>query len=288
MKICAYIPVGPLDSMGFQYLSDIVLRENSKYFDKLYVVSSYRGTKSLPYEADNIELISDERSWFPLQNGKELFTIKEYDDRHQFIFQLAREDGYDFLLHIHINQLIDKRNFEKLYKYAQDIYDLNKDYGYLYKSYLIGKKIMVPDRRLPYLINLHSKKTFCWGADSLWVNNHKLYIKAHRSKNVEYFIYDIDGLLTEEDSKNRWDFYTIHLYKYAKYPLIWDYEVECLDRYKKWKSKKIFKCSFDKKLHEEILSRYSKDSLYRRNRIKRELTNFIERAVKRIFRYFRI
>lgn len=277
MKIAGFIPVGPLDRMGYQYISGATLARNAAVLDCLYVLSSTPQTTSLPYTADNIRLISDERSWSATYEGdEERFNMLE-DKNPYFLFELAKDDGYDFLINIHINQYFDDFGASGLYDYAAKLLRYGADFGYVWKSYQIGETLCLPDKRLPWLVNLHSTKSMKFIPDGLEISSSQLYIKSGIFLSCPYYIVDVDGLLTEEDCTKRWEYFEKYLVvKSGEEGSGRSFEVESLYRFDKMNSK----IEYKKISHETSLTVakcYSKGSMYNLNIRHRESGHYINR-----------
>jgi hypothetical protein len=252
--------VGPLDKMGYQYISNKILKNNAYFLDHLYVISTTPQTSFLSFSSDKITFISNESTWNVFEEGgAEHFDVYKMSNL-SYVTDLVRSSGFDFLINIHVNQYIDEINNKKLRKYAQSIFRKKSDFGFVWKAYQIEGELFSPDRRLPWLLNLHSKNSLTIIPDGIRVGAVTHMISTSDYFLYPYFIIDVDGLITEKDSLDRWDYYEKYLcLNNGEESPEWDYGKELLYRFNKW-SLKVPLGSLENGFFRAVANSYSKNS----------------------------
>ena len=216
MKICAAIPVGPIDRMGYQYLTKYLISNNALLFDKLYLYSSTREITANDFKLKNVEVISDARTWDILsEDGSECFDMRVNREKRRsasaYVIRKAATDGFDVLMNLSVNQYIDEYNYKNLVDYSRKIISKNKPFGYLWKSYQYRDLICYADKKLPWLINLKYSKNLSFVPDGILYNELEYSIRDGFFIYPKYTIYDLDGMLTNEDSCLKWEYYEKYL-----------------------------------------------------------------------------
>lgn len=224
IQIAALVPIGPLNRFSYQYNSKLVLENLCLSFDKVYVISSSRENKRLPVDSDKISFISDSSSWFEIgDDNKELFSFEKLNENLISVAGQAKHSGYEFGLHIHINQYIDEKNCLRLKDYCRTIYEGDKAFGYVYKAYQIRDKITYPDTRLPWLINLKHLSGVRFDCDSIHLGGEHVKIASGLYSDAPYYITDIFGEMTEKDFYERYEYYLRHVGAAGEKGADWNY-----------------------------------------------------------------
>ena len=172
--LAAIVAVGPMDSMGYQYNSLLVLNNLTHYFDYVLVGSNTRRTKKLGIDHPKIKFFSNEEYWDPIINGVEKLNIKNKVTTK--LLGEARLLKVDFVVNVCINQYIDDINYVNLKNYCSVLLQRNIPWGWLYKSYQIGMDVTYPNIRLPWIINVKYSENMEFQPDSLF----------YQSKTVEH------------------------------------------------------------------------------------------------------
>lgn len=213
ITISAVVTVGRDDSMGYQYNFYAILQHLSKIFDKVIIVSSTRKKFKLN-ECENIILISDERSWFPLTENGETFQFGKLFDNTMLGLREASKHTKAALL-LSINQYLPKKQKTKIYKSAEYLINSNKPWAWVHKSYQILDKITYPSNRVPYLINLGMLDQVTMAPDSIIYKGRKTPIEDGLFIKPPFFIVDIMGDTSKEDLELKWDYYESKLFAYT-------------------------------------------------------------------------
>ena len=99
MKIGVLLPIGRMDKFGYQYddFTKIIIDNLSNFADFVLVLSSSRFIKKELFEKyTNIKVISNDKTWFKMVNGEEIFSWKVLADLLDFgcvSLYLARLDS---------------------------------------------------------------------------------------------------------------------------------------------------------------------------------------------------
>lgn len=216
IKITALVCVGPLNRLSYQYNAKIVLENFAEFFDRVYVVSSSRETRSLPVVSSKIALISDAETWFPVDDhGAEIYNAVTLNRGLNKILNIAIKEGTDFAICMCVNQYIDSENSKRMRDYCGRLHAEGRPFGYLYKAYQILDKITYPDVRLPWVVNarLCKDNQISFAADSIFFQGKNVRIENGLYLCAPFYITDVYGEMTEQDFVERWNYYLKHLRK---------------------------------------------------------------------------
>jgi hypothetical protein len=221
LKIGAYIPVGPLNRLSYQYHYSTVLDNLSDYFDELVLVSSSR--ESTPDQISNlnrsnIEIISDERSWSnAFEDGNEHI---EFGTANK-LFNLAKEalstKKVDILVLIDINMYIRADQFQPFINYCTNLINDNELVGYRYRSLQTKDNFSVPNIRHPWVFNTHHDdwKHVSLEADEAHILNNKFRAERGLFHDAPYYFCDFfPPILNQKDYNEKFEYYIKHLNKY--------------------------------------------------------------------------
>ena len=214
LKIAALVPVGPLDRMGYQYYWKDTLDNHSQSFDRVYVCTNLYENIGLEFEHDNIELVYHEDLLKEKDNvGSESYSQKKVKQAVEAGVEKIKNDGYDFIVMIMINNYIDKENMLKMRKYLQNIKQLNKPFGVYGRSFQIYDKICHPSAIMTYILNLNSPEKKEFSNDKIIVDNKEYPWINGLFLDVPFEIVDVYGEYTEKDFKEKHEWYIYQLAK---------------------------------------------------------------------------
>ncbi len=212
MKIGIILPVGRMDRYGYQYkeINKLIISNLVNFSDHIIVISSYRyADKDLFENYCNIEFISNERTWFKLVNGEEIFTMQILSDNSNLAYRKLQEEGLDVAILLSINQYIPKTSEKKLRKSCQNMLEKNMPYIWLYKKYLCGNLLFNADRKLPWIINLTIDNQWKISHDSLIDKKSGEIVKIQTGNFKKYnnqAIIDVPWETTIHDGKEKYEF----------------------------------------------------------------------------------
>jgi len=172
MKIAIYCPLGPLDRFGYQYNNKITVESYCSLADRVYLVSTSRssyGFDNLRGISDKVVLISDEQTWFKLdEQGQEVFDPwKPCRPNANIAISRARSDGMDCIINLHINQYIPAHAVKTIKQDCQHMLDTKSPYTWLYRRYQLVDRLFHTDVRLPWILNLQIPNSFEFDIDSI-------------------------------------------------------------------------------------------------------------------------
>jgi hypothetical protein len=207
VKIAVVFPIGSIEKFGYQYQTKNILNILSDSFDKVIIASTTRETKKLPVEKENIELITDETLMFQLDNNKEIFSIYTLYNAEKKCMDVAKKQGFDFVVRMSINMYIDKCNEIKMRKYCEKLKKEDKPYGFSAKAFQLKDLICYPNTLLPIVINLKHLDQFKFDIDVLEYQNKRISWQGGLHKNSDFFIIDVFAIETEKDFKEKYNWY---------------------------------------------------------------------------------
>ena len=219
MKISCILPIGPLWRMSYQYNCIMAIENAVQYYDHVYILSSSRETRELPVSSPKITFVSDETTWWPLdEEGREHVRMTDdfsYMDRG---IASARDNGDAFLLLIELNQYIDAENAERLRAYCARLQRASLPFGHRYKAFQMKEYISYPNMRTPWLFNLQHplSKTMRLKPDAITVDGREYRAERGRFRFAPFCVTDIfPAIYTEKDYVEKFHYsmkYTAYYY----------------------------------------------------------------------------
>jgi hypothetical protein len=209
MKIAALVPIGPLDRFGYQYTAALALKNHADFFDRVYVIGSSRQVAALP--VSKLVFISDEASLFELdRDGNEILDFPKINLNVNRVKELAKRDGFDLAVEIHINQYVSESNFQGFRDHCRKVLDEKKPFGWVYKSYQYFDKLYYPSHRVPWIANLRDFGTGgIFDSDSIHFGEETHRIQDGTFKEAsDHCVVDIMGCYTEKDDEEKFEYYT--------------------------------------------------------------------------------
>lgn len=172
MKIAIYCPLGPLDRFGYQYNHKATVASFCSLAESVYLVSTSRssyGFDALRGMSDKIVLLSDERTWFEVdEHGQEVFDPwKPCRPNANIATSQARAEDMDCIVNLHINQYIPAHAVALIKKDCQDMLEKGTPYTWLYRRYQLADRLFHTDVRLPWILNLRLTPAFVFDIDSI-------------------------------------------------------------------------------------------------------------------------
>ncbi len=189
MKLAAIVPVGPLDSMGYQYNSELVLRNLCHYFDYVLVASNTRRTKKIDIQDPKIKFFSSEDYWDPLINGVEKLNIE--NEVTTKLLAEARKLDADFVVNVSINQYIDGLNFDRLKLYCEELLQNNTPWGWLYKAYQVEMEVTYPSIKLPWVLSVRDSGDMRFIPDGLVYRGEVIRHQNGFYDSAPFFLFDL-------------------------------------------------------------------------------------------------
>lgn len=83
LKIGLLVPIGRTDKYGYQYeeLTKLIITNYLEFTDKILVISSSRFAERELFEVNpKIKFITNEDTWFQLENSNEIFSFQKLID----------------------------------------------------------------------------------------------------------------------------------------------------------------------------------------------------------------
>ena len=221
LKLGVYIPVGPLKRLSYQYNYELILKNLCKKFSEVVLVSTSREStkktiRNLGFS--NLHIISDERTWFKLDNnGKEKFDFTIADTIYKIAKNKLLELQCDILILVDINMYLSDGQTHKLYNYCNSIISDNKLVGWRYRSLQIKENITIPNIRHPWVHNLKHKYSeyLTLKPDESHFFGNKYRAKRGYFSDAPYYFCDIfPPIMTEKDYNDKYEYYIKYLNKY--------------------------------------------------------------------------
>lgn len=168
MKLGLILPIGNLKQFGYHHHFLTILDRWVSVADHLYIISSTEEKiEELLHKYGNVTYICDKESCFERINNKELFSFDKLNNNVNRCLDLAKLEGCDAVVQIHINQYLPNDNEINFKTNIEKMVNANKPYEWLYKSYQLRDILFMPDRRVPWIINLKSEEKFRFSCDSI-------------------------------------------------------------------------------------------------------------------------
>ena len=282
MKIGLISSVGRNDKYGYQYneFNKLFINNLASFSDHFIVISTSKYSDKELYKHSKIEYISNEKTWFNLENGRELFSFEIFNRNLNYCMQKLKDYGYDIALAISITNYIPKSSIEFLKKHCLKMLRKEESYTHYYKRYLCGNLLFNADIADPFILNLKVDEPWKIGVDSCY-NNKTGKIARINSGNFKKFnkmaIVDVPWELTLQDAKEKSEF---TIAEYRKQNNTYDPSKPELFQFneKEWLNYHQFKIN-RKKLSNDKLDKIGE----RINELRKE--NFISHILEKNYKY---
>lgn len=209
-NVAAVIPIGPLDSMGYQYHWKLSVRVFSSVFDKVLLVTTTSLNKNLYFERDNVELLCYDEALFDLdENGCEVFDIWKIYKALQIGARKAKDEGFDFAFVGSINMVVSLAERSTLYSYLEGLKQSKSRIGWSRRSFVLGRLRFAENAIIPNIYNLEFLDRVNWDIDSMVVGNFRFRIMKYCGFSLPNLpiIYDVLGTETETDFREKFSWY---------------------------------------------------------------------------------
>ncbi|MCB0330432.1 MAG: hypothetical protein KDD70_12235 [Bdellovibrionales bacterium] len=222
VSIAVQIPLGPIERMGYQYNTALVLENMAHYFDHVLVISNSPETTSLPFSSEKLEFISGPSEW-PSDSGScaARFDLEQIHRNNDRGLALLADRGFDICIQGDILQYLDDQNAEKLYSLCKEMVRNGRAWEYKYRGFQILDRIYVPSLRGARIINLHffEKGKMRLRADQLEVGDQIFRAERGMFHDAPCFFIDIyPPLWTEDDYQEKYDYYLIKIDEFYDKP----------------------------------------------------------------------
>lgn len=211
MRIGIIVPIGRIDKYGYQYLNEIIFNNLANFADHVLVISSSRHTNQQVFENyENLEFISNNNSWFKLDNGEEQFSFEIIDKNNNYCKEKLHEEGYDVAILIHNNQYIPKSSEKKLIKSCLKMIEKKEPYRWYYKKYMCGNLLFNADRGLPWILNLTIDNPWEYYTDAIKHNKHGNSVSIRTGNFKKYnnqAIRDVPWEMTIQDANEKYELF---------------------------------------------------------------------------------
>jgi hypothetical protein len=212
MKIGLIIPVGRTDKYGYQYkdFTNLILDTHEKFADHIVAVSSSRHiNKELFKNHPKIELISNEKTWFKLINGEEIFSLEVLYNNLNLGKKLVQKEGCDVACVITINAYIPESSINNLKKRFQKMLNKNTHYTTSFRRFMCGNLLFNASRKDSSVLNLAMQNPWEYAVDSI-TNKETGEIVIVQSKNFKRYnkhaFIDVPWEMTTKDAKEKFEF----------------------------------------------------------------------------------
>ncbi len=220
MKIGIILPIGDLNKYGYQYNSDLVIKNLENFADKLVIISSSPNNDAKLFQ-DNKKIIyiSNDKTWFDKENDTEIFSYTKLLLNINLGLDILKKEGVDAVVQIHINQFIPSLSWKNILEKITKMINKGEHYSWLHKKYQCGEMLFNSDVKVPWIINTSIKNNpYIYGPDAI-INT--LTQKEIRIGNGNFkkfnneSIVDVFGEYTKKDAEDLYEFTQLQTTKLA-------------------------------------------------------------------------